>query len=694
MSVTADDRLRPPSCRRVPHSIVTHGHERIDEFYWLRDRGNPGVIEYIEAENRYAAETMKHTDALQGKLFDEMRSRLTETDESVPVAIDEFFYYTRTEKGKQYPIHCRKMESLDAEEEVILDENIVAEGNKFFKVSLVKASPDHDLVMFLADTDGSERHTLFIKDLRTGEILPEAIRNSHDAEWANDSATVFYSTLDRENRPDKVWRHVLGTPTKEDVLVYEEKDPAFYYLQISKTKTNAYIMITVESATTTEVSYVSADLPDSELKLFHPRVRGVEYFVKHHGGRFFIVTNEEAVNFKIMEAPETDPARANWKELVPHREKVSIDVSDPDPWVEVFKDHLVVFERENAQGRVRVYSLRDMSSYTIDFPERLYFVSPMRSPDLTTEKLRMKYWSLVTPTTVYDFDLTTRTLDLKKRQHIAGYDPSKYASDLVFATARDGTRVPVSMVYRKGMRRDGSSPCFLYGYGAYGTFEWAKGEFDTNILSLLDRGFVYAYAHVRGGSEMTRKWHLDGRMDKKMNSFTDFIACAEHLVKEGYTSPERLAIMGRSAGGLLMGAVTNLRPDLFKVVIAEVPYVDGVTTMLDPTIPLTVGEFEEWGNPSIKEHYKYMLEYSPYDNVSRKAYPNMLVTGGLNDSRVQYWEPLKWVAKLRAMKTDNNTLILRIGMIEGHAGASGRYDHLKNDAFKFAFMLNRMGVRE
>lgn len=692
--MTPEDHPRPPSCRRVPHKIVTHGHERVDEFFWLRDRGNPGVIEHIEAENRYSAEMMKHTEALQLKLFEEMRSRIAETDESVPVMVDDFYYYTRTEKGKQYPIHCRKFESLDADEEVVLDENVVAQGNKFFSISLVKVSPDHEMLMYLADTDGSERHTLFIKDLTTGEVLPETMRNAHDAEWANDSATIFYSTLDHENRPDKVWRHVLGTSPKEDVLVYHERDPSFYYLQILKTKTNAFIMITVESAITTEVHYVSADVPDSDLKVFRTRVHGVEYFVKHHGGRFFIITNENAVNFKIMEAPVSDPSRANWKELVPHRERISIDVSDPDPWVEVFKDHLVVYEREDAQGRIRVYKLKDMSSYTIDFPERLYFAAPMRSPDLTTEKLRIKYWSLVTPTTVYDFDLTTRTLDVKKRQHVPGYDASKYATEMLFATAKDGTRVPITLVHKKGMKRDGQNPCLLYGYGAYGTFEWAKPEFDTTILSLLDRGFVYAYAHIRGGSDMTRKWHIEGRMEKKMNSFTDFIACAEHLVKEEYTSPEKLAIMGRSAGGLLIGGVTNLRPDLFKVVVAEVPYVDGVTTMLDPTIPLTIGEFEEWGNPAIREHYEFMLRYSPYDNVARKAYPNMLVTGGLNDSRVQYWEPLKWVAKLRVMKTDDNALLLRIGMIEGHAGASGRYDHLRYDAFKFAFMLDRLGIKE
>jgi oligopeptidase B len=674
--------------------MATHGHERIDEYYWLRDRSNPGVIEYIEAENRYASEMMKHTEKLQQRLFEEMKGRTSETDETVPATIDGFLYYTRTEKGRQYRIHCRKFEHVDDEEEIVLDENEVAQGSAFFKAGLVKPSPDHTMLMYLADTDGSERHTLFVKDLRTGELLSDRIANTHDAEWANDSRTIFYSTMGPEYRPDKVWRHELGRDPKGDELVYHERDPAFYYMEVTKTKSLEYILVTVESATTSEVHYLPADRPMSELRLFCPRKPGVAYFVLHWDGRFYIVTNEDAVNFKIMEAPASDHSRGNWKELVPHRERVAIDVSDPHPWVELFKGYLVVFERENAQGRIRVYRLKDMGSYTIEFPERLYFVMPVHNPDPTSTKLRVKYWSWTTPTTIYDFDLETRFLDLRKRDIVPGHNPSMYASEMLFAKARDGTRVPLSVVYRKGLRKDGSNPCFLYGYGAYGTFEWSTSEFDKATLSLLERGFVCAYAHIRGGADMGRAWHREGRVLKKMNSFTDFIACAEHLVKEGYTSPKRIAAFGRSAGGLLMGGISNMRPDLFGVVVAEVPFVDGVTTMLDPSIPLTVGEFEEWGNPATKEHYDYMLQYSPYDNVVAKEYPNMLVTAGFNDSRVQYWEPLKWVAKLRAKKTDDGLVLLRTGMVEGHAGASGRYDHLRYDAFVYAFILDRMDIKD
>ncbi len=686
---------RPPVCRKVPHTIVTHGHERVDEYFWLRDRSNPGVIEYIEAENRYAADMMKHTEPLQRSLFEEMRERTAETDESVPETMDGFLYYRRTEKGKQYPIHCRKFEYMDdEEEEIVLDENEIAEGNVFFKVSLVRPSPDHNLLMYLADTDGSERHTLFVKDLETGETLPDRIANTHDAEWANDGRTIFYSTMGPDYRPDKVWRHELGKDPKGDELVYHERDPAYYYLEVTKTKSLEYILVTVESATTSEVHYMSADKPKSEFRVFCPRKHNVTYFVLHWEGKFYIVTNEDAFNFKIMEVSASESSRENWRDLVPHRERVAIDVSDPHPWVEVFKGHLVVFERENAQGRIRVYRLKDMSSYSIEFPERLYFVRPMPNPDPTSTKLRVKYWSWVTPTTIYDFDLETRLLDLRKRDVIPGHNPSEYASDMLFAKAKDGTRVPVSVVHKKGLRKDGSNPCFLYGYGAYGTFEWPTSEFDTVTLSLLERGFVCAYAHIRGGADMGRMWHGKGRMLNKMNSFTDFIACAEHLVKEGYTSPRKIAAFGRSAGGLLMGGIANLRPDLFGVVVAEVPFVDGVTTMLDQSIPLTVGELEEWGNPAIKEHYDYMLQYSPYDNVVSKAYPNMLVTAGFNDSRVQYWEPLKWVARLRAKKTDDNIILLKTGMSEGHAGASGRYDHLKYDSFVYAFILDRLGVTD
>lgn len=673
---------------------MTHGHERIDEYYWLRDRSNPEVIEYIEAENRYASEVMKATERLQKKLFEEMKGRVLETDETVPVTIDGFLYYTRTEKGKQYPLHCRKFEHPDDEEEIILDENEAAQGCAFFKVGLVRPSPDHTKLMYLADTDGSERYTLFVKDLTTGELLQDRISNAHDAEWANDGRTIFYSTIGPDCRPDEVRRHVLGKDPKEDELVYHEKDPGFYYLEVTKTKSLEYILVTVESATTSEVHYLSADRPASELKLFCPRKHGVAYFVLPWEGKFYIVTNEDAINFKIMEAPAVDPSRENWRELVPHRERVAIDVSDPHPWVELFKGHLVVYERENAQGRIRVYRLEDMSSYTIEFPERFYFVMPLPNPDPTSTKLRIKYWSWTTPTTIYDFDLETRLLDPRKREVVPGYNPSRYSSEMLFARAGDGARIPLSVVYKKGLKKDGRNPCFIYGYGAYGTFEWPKSEFDKTTLSLLERGFVCAFAHIRGGGDMGRSWHHEGRVLKKMNSFSDFIACAEHLVREGFTSPKRIAAFGRSAGGLLMGGVANMRPDLFGVIVAEVPFVDGVTTMLDPSIPLTVGEFEEWGNPAIKEHYDYMLKYSPYDNVVAQEYPNMLVTAGLNDSRVQYWEPLKWVAKLRAMKTDDNLLILRTGIVEGHAGASGRYDHLRYDAFAYAFILDRLGIKD
>lgn len=692
--MSRDEMPRPPIARKVPKKLEAHGDSRIDDYYWMRDRVNPGVIEYIEAENRYALDFMKQTDAFQKKLFEEMKSRTKETDCSVPERIDDYYYYTRTEAGKQYPIHCRKKESLDADEEIILDENLVANGSVFFRVNLVKMSPDHNLMMYLSDTNGSEKNTLYVKDLRTGQLLKDQIVETSSAEWANDDRTIFYSVMDNEYRPYKVFRHVLGMDPKNDVEVFHEKDAGFYYMELAKTRSRTYILITVESATTSEVHYVHADRPTDPFTLMRPRKHGITYFAVHHDDRFFIVTNENAVNFRIMEAPTSDPTAKNWKELVPHRETVAIDVSDPNPWVEAFKDHLVVFERENAQGRIRVYDLKDMNSHLIEFPESVYFVMPMENADPKSNKLRFKYWSLVTPTGVYDYDLKTKKLELMKLEEINGYDPSDYVQRMVFATAKDGTRIPVSLVHRKGLKKNGKNPAYLYGYGAYGTFEWAGPKFNTMLVSLLSRGFVCATAHIRGGGEMGRGWHIDGRMLRKINSFTDFIACAEHLIADGYTSSDRLVVRGRSAGGLLMGAITNMRPDLFKVVVAEVPFVDGVTTMLDPTIPMTVGEFEEWGNPTIKEHYDYIKEYSPYDNVAAKAYPNMLITSSLNDTRVPYWEPAKWAARLRALKTDDNILLLKTGIVEGHAGASGRYDHLNWFAFMYAFILDRLGMRE
>ena len=685
----------PPIARKVPKELVTHGDARVDNYFWLRDRANPGVIEYIEAENRYADEATKHTEPLKKKLIEELKSRMIETDISVPQKKDDYYYYTRSERGKQYPIHCRKKGTLNAEEEVILDENDIAKESVFFTVNMHKVSPDHQMLAYLADTNGSERNTLYVKDLGTEELLSEQIPNTSEMEWANDNKTIFYSIMDNAARAYKVFRHVLGTNPKADVEVFHEEDPGFYYLVLSKTKTRKYILITVESATTSEVRYIRADRPKDGFKVMRARKHRVVYFAIHHEDRFFIVTNENAVNFKIMEAPESDPAAKNWKEFVPHREGVSIDVSDPYPFVEAFNGHLVIFERENGQGRIRVLNLKDKRSHYIDFPEEIFMAYPIENPDPESEELWIKYFSMVTPDTIYAYDLRAKKLELKKQDKFSGYDPLMYHQERVFAKARDGKNVLVTLVHRKDLKKEGRNPTYLYGYGAYGTFEWATyNTFNSMLIPLLERGFVCAHAHIRGGGELGRRWHEDGRMLKKINTFTDFIACAEHLIAERYTSTDRLTIRGRSAGGLLMGAVTNMRPDLFKVVVAEVPFVDAVTTMLDPSIPQTVGEFEEWGNPALKQEYDYIKTYSPYDNIERKPYPNMLITASLNDIRVPYWEPVKWTAKLRAMKTDYNTILLKTGIVEGHSGASGRYDHLKYFAYMYAFILDRLGIRE
>lgn len=685
----------PPIARKVPKELVTHGDARVDNYFWLRDRANPGVIEYIEAENRYADEATKHTEPLKKKLIEELKSRMIETDISVPQKKDDYYYYTRSERGKQYPIHCRKKGTLNAEEEVILDENDIAKESVFFTVNMHKVSPDHQMLAYLADTNGSERNTLYVKDLGTEELLSEQIPNTSEMEWANDNKTIFYSIMDNAARAYKVFRHVLGTNPKADVEVFHEEDPGFYYLVLSKTKTRKYILITVESATTSEVHYIRADRPKDGFKVMRARKHRVVYFAIHHEDRFFIVTNENAINFKIMEAPESDPAAKNWKEFVPHREGVSIDVSDPYPFVEAFNGHLVIFERENGQGRIRVLNLKDKRSHYIDFPEEIFMAYPIENPDPESEELWIKYFSMVTPDTIYAYDLKAKKLELKKQDKFSGYDPLMYHQERVFAKARDGKNVLITLVHRKDLKKEGRNPTYLYGYGAYGTFEWATyNTFNSMLIPLLERGFVCAHAHIRGGGELGRRWHEDGRMLKKINTFTDFIACAEHLIAERYTSTDRLTIRGRSAGGLLMGAVTNMRPDLFKVVVAEVPFVDAVTTMLDPSIPQTVGEFEEWGNPALKQEYDYIKTYSPYDNIERKPYPNMLITASLNDIRVPYWEPVKWTAKLRAMKTDYNTILLKTGIVEGHSGASGRYDHLKYFAYMYAFILDRLGMRE
>lgn len=688
-----ESRARPPVAKRVPKRLVKHGDVRVDDYYWMRDRSDPDVMKHIEAENRYTERMMRHTLPLQNKLIKEMLSRTKEDDISVPEQVDDFFYYVRTVKGKQYPIHCRRKGSLKAKEETFLDINKEARGHEFFSVDQVKVSPDHNLVAYLVDIDGSERRVLRVKDLRTGRLLKDEITNTYSMEWANDSRTMFYATIDDVYRPHKVFRHVLGAGPKDDDLVFHEKDGAYYYMLMSRTKTGKFITITVECATTSEVRYIRTDRPMEQFKVFRPREHGVLYFVLHGKDKFYIVTNQNAINFKIMEAPESAPSEKNWRELLPHREDVAIDVSDPNAWVEEFENHLVVYERGDAQGRVRVIDLRDGSSHLVKFPEKMFFVTPLKNQDRKVNKARIKYWSYLTPTSIYEYDLDKRRLGLRKRDVVRKYDPSKYRTERILTTAKDGTEVPISLVYRKGLKKNGKNPAYLYAYGAYGSFELEESKFNSNILSLLDRGFVYAFAHIRGGSDMSRKWHEQSKMLTKINSFTDFIGCAEHLIKKGYTSKGLLAVRGGSAGGLLMGAVTNMRPDLFKAVIAEVPYVDAVTTMLDPSIPMTEGEFEEWGNPEDKRYYDYFKRYSPYDNVEAKDYPDLLVTAGLNDTKVGYWEPLKWAAKLRAKKTDDNLLLMKVGLVEGHHGAPGRYDTFKEYAFIYAFIMDRLGIK-
>lgn len=686
--------VKPPVARKVRKEISIHGDTLVDDYYWMRDRSNPGVIEYIEAENRYTDQMMRHTEPLQKKLLDEFKGRIPEEDISVPVKRGDFYYYVRFEKGKQYAIHCRKKGNLQAQEEVILDINRLAEGNEFFNVDVVKPSPDNRYLAYLADVDGSERHTVFVKDLQSGQLLPETMKKAQDIEWANDSRTFFYTVLDDEFRPYKVFRHVLGTDPKEDVEVFHEEDKSYYYMLLQKTKSKKFITITVESATTSEVRYVSADNPKEPFKVFAPRKHTVEYFLRHHVDRWFVITNEDAKNFKIMETPVANSSRENWKEFIPHSESVCIDVSDPVPYVEVFKEHMAIFEREGGVQRIRIVDLLTKESHTIDLPEELRTLAPDENPDFESHVLRFRYSSFVTPTTVYDYDMRTRKLILKKQDVVPGHDSSRYVTERIWAEAADGTKIPISLIYRKGLQKDGNNPCYLYAYGAYGDFSGASPKFNQHWLSLLDRGFVCALAHIRGGGDLGRAWHEQGRVLTKRNSFTDFIACAEHLIEQGYTSKEKLAIRGRSAGGLLMGSVVTMRPDLFKAVVAEVPFVDAVMTMLDDTIPLTASEFEEWGDPRIKEHYEYIKSYSPYDNIRRTAYPDMLVTSGWNDSRVQYWEPTKFVAKLRANKTDDNLLLLRTNIVQGHMGASGRLDSLRYYAFMYAFVLDRLGMKD
>ncbi len=681
--VSADEAVQPPVAKIVPHSSTTLGETRVDNYFWLRDRHDPDTIKYLEAENEYTKAEMKHTEKLQSKLYSEILGRIQQTDLSVPTKRDDYFYYTRTEEGKQYAIYCRKHLSLEAKEEVLLDGNKMAVGRKYFRVGNFAPSPNHKLLAYSVDYEGDEAYTIHVKDLTTGKLLDDTIPNTYySLEWANDNATFFYTILDAAKRPFKVYRHALGV--RKNTLVCHETDERFT-VELEKTRSRAYILINIGSSLTSEVRYIKSNKPKSRFATLLPRVQETEYDVAHHGDSWFIRTNDGAKTFRLIEAAVKDPSRANWKEVMPARLDATIES------VTAFADQLVTEERDRGLIKIRIQKFSSADTHYIDFAEPVYTASLGANAEYATKLLRFDYTSLVTPHSVFDYNMETRTRELKKQQPVlGGYEPAKYQSERIYATASDGVKVPISLVYKKGLVQNGKAPMLLYGYGAYGIS--MDPTFSSDRLSLLERGFVYAIAHIRGGADLGKPWHEDGRILKKKNTFTDFIACAERLIADQYTSSDRLAIMGGSAGGLLMGAVTNMRPDLFAVVVAKVPFVDALNTMLDATLPLTVGEYEEWGNPNEKQYYDYIKSYAPYENVDAKEFPTILVTAGLNDPRVSYWEPAKWTAKLRAMKKDRHLLLLKTNMGSGHFGASGRYEYIKETAFDYAFILNSLGV--
>ncbi|MEM8718910.1 MAG: S9 family peptidase [Cyanobacteria bacterium P01_G01_bin.39] len=672
-----------PIADQHPHELVTHGDTRIDNYYWLRQQEDSTVIDYLEAENSYTEAQMQHTKELQQSLYDEMLSRIKETDLSVPYRLQDYYYYSRTEEGQAYPIFCRKYQSLDAAEEILLDQNKLAADHEFFSLGVASISPNQQILAYSVDTTGAEQYTLYFLDLTTRKLYPQTIPNTYYSfAWGNDSRTAFYTKIDAANRPYQLWRHGLENSPNDDVLVYQE-DNESYFLGVGKTRSRAYILLSLSSMVTSEVRYLDADHPQGEFKLFQPRRTGIEYGIEHHSDRFYIVTNEDAINFKLMSTKVDATDKANWKTLIPHRPDVMLE------GIDAFAEHLVIYERQGGLPTARIQTLATGDISDLSFPEAAYSFSGGNNPEFNTTKFRFSYSSMVTPSSVFDYDLVTEARELKKETEVlGGYDRTLYASERLMAIAEDGTEVPISLVYKKGIKRDGSNPLWLTGYGSYG-FAYPV-TFSSIRLSLLDRGYVVAIAHIRGGEEMGRKWYEDGKFLNKKNTFTDFIVCAEHLIEQKWTSCDRLVISGGSAGGLLMGAVVNLHPDLFKVVVANVPFVDVLTTILDASLPLTVQEWEEWGNPNQLEYYEYIKSYSPYDNVETKDYPAMLITAGLNDPRVKYWEPAKWTAKLRKLKTDDNLLLLKTNMSAGHGGASGRYEYLKEIAFEYAFVLNQL----
>ncbi|MCU0403442.1 MAG: S9 family peptidase [Chitinophagaceae bacterium] len=675
--------VQPPVAKMEEHVITLHGDTLRDPYFWLRDdeRKDSAVIAYLNAENAYLDIMMSGTKKLQEELFKEMRARIKEKDESVPVFNKGYYYYSRTEEGKEYYKYCRKKGSLDAPEEVLLDVDEMAKGFDYYSIGGVSISDDQNLMAYSVDTVSRRQYTIYIKNLQTGELFSESIPNTEgQAVWASDNKTFFYTTKNLKTLlSEKIYRHEVGSGSDKDVLVYTEKDPS-NYIGVTKSKSDKYIFIVSQATLSSEWLMIKADEPTATFKPFQKRIPDVLYSVSHTGKKFVVRTNKDAVNFRLMECPEENTAMDQWKDLVPHRDDVLLE------GVDVFAEHMVLVERKDGLLQLRITDHSVKQSHYIDFGEPAYTAYPGNTPDFNSKVFRFMYTSLTTPYSTYDYGMDTKEKKLLKQQEVlGGYKPENYVTERLWAKGTDGTRIPISIVYKKGFKKDGTSPVLQYAYGSYGSS--MDAAFDGTVISLLDRGFAYAIAHIRGGQEMGRKWYEDGRLLKKKNSFTDFIACGEFLINEKYAAPGKLYAQGGSAGGLLMGAVVNMRPDLWHGVIAQVPFVDVINTMLDESIPLTTNEFDEWGNPKNKEYYDYMKSYSPYDNVKAQAYPNMLVTTGLHDSQVQYWEPAKWVAKLRATKTDNNLLLLKTQMSQGHGGASGRFEYLKDVAIEWAFLL-------
>lgn len=679
--------MKAPIAKKIAHELSIHGDVRIDNYYWLNERKNPEVIDYLKAENKYQEEMMKHTEKLQNELFEEIVGRIKQDDISVPVKKNGYYYYTRFEEGKEYPVYCRRKDNMAQPEQILLDGNKMAKGFAFFDIGSYSISPDNKLIAFSIDTVSRRQYHIFVKEIESGKMYAEDIENtSGDMAWANDNKTLFYSVKDDSLRPCKIMRHELGSDPSKDALVYFEEDST-YYSYVSKTKSNKYIVITSESTSSSETRFIDADNSMDEFKVFQKRQHDVLYDIDHYGDCFYIVTNADgAKNYKIMKTHVNNTGKENWIEVLPHRDDVLIEDFD------LFADFLVIEERHEGLIKLRIMSWDGKKDYYINLDEPAYTVYVDANPDFNTHFLRYVYNSMTTPNSVYEYDMVECKSVLLKRQEVVGnYDPSQYVTERLYASSYDDVLVPISLVYKKGLRKNGDNPLVLYGYGAYG--ESMDAYFSTARLSLLDRGFIWAITHIRGGEEMGRQWYDDGKLLKKKNTFLDFIYCGKYLVKEGFTNPSKMFAMGGSAGGLLMGAVANMAPELWRGIIAQVPFVDVLTTMLDDSIPLTTGEYDEWGDPDEKKYYDYIRSYSPYDNVEAKDYPAMLVITGLHDSQVQYWEPAKWVAKLRALKTDNNHLYLKTDMDFGHGGASGRFEEFKDVAMEYAFMLDELFIK-